>query len=88
MKYGGKVVQTKLLSRLSHKVCRLLSSPVLLLKFTIIIGTAELYKPSLPLLSYHPGYKFETIMFKINVVLLVLCVCLFVFWPFHKIDDL
>ena len=30
MKYGGKVVQTKLLPRLSHKVCHLLSSPVLL----------------------------------------------------------
>ena len=29
-----KFFQTKLLSRLSHKVCRLLSSPVLLRKFT------------------------------------------------------
>ena len=34
MKFGEKVFQTKLLSRLSHKVCRLLSSPVLLRKFT------------------------------------------------------
>ena len=32
-----KLFQTKLLSRLSHKVCRLLSSPVLLHKFTVII---------------------------------------------------
>ena len=30
----GKVFQTELLSRLSHKDCRLLSSPVLLRKFT------------------------------------------------------
>ena len=30
-----KLFQTKLLSRLSHKVCHLLSSPVLLRKFTI-----------------------------------------------------
>ena len=34
MKFGGKVFLTKLLSRLSHKVCRLLSSPVLLRKLT------------------------------------------------------
>ena len=34
MKFGGKVFQTELLSRLSHKECRLLSSPVLLRKFT------------------------------------------------------
>ena len=31
--FGEKLFQTKLLSRLSHKVCRLLSSPVLLRKF-------------------------------------------------------
>ena len=35
MKFGEKLFQTKLLSRLSLKVCRLLSSPVLLRKFTI-----------------------------------------------------
>ena len=35
VKFGEKLFQTKLLSvRLSHKVCRLLSSPVLLRKFT------------------------------------------------------
>ena len=34
--FGEKLFQTKLLSRLSHKVCRLLSSPVLLRKFTNI----------------------------------------------------
>ena len=34
MKFGKKLFQAKLLSRLSHKVCRLLSSPVLLRKFT------------------------------------------------------
>ena len=34
MKFGEKVCQTKLLSRLSHKVCRLLSSAVLLRKIT------------------------------------------------------
>ena len=34
VKFGGKFFQPKLLSRLSHKVCRLLSSPVLLRKFT------------------------------------------------------
>ena len=32
VKFGEKLFQTKLLSRLSHKVCRLLSSPVLLRK--------------------------------------------------------
>ena len=35
VKFGEKLFQTKLLSRLSHKLCRLLSSPDLLLKFTI-----------------------------------------------------
>ena len=34
MNFGETFFQTKLLSRLSHKVCLLLSSPVLLLKFT------------------------------------------------------
>ena len=33
--FGGRVFQPKLLSRLSHKVCGLPSSPVLLRKFTI-----------------------------------------------------
>ena len=36
MKFGGKVSLTKLLSRLSHKVCCLLSSPVLLRKPTTV----------------------------------------------------
>ena len=35
MKFGGRFFQTKFLSRLSHKVCRRLSSPALLHKFTI-----------------------------------------------------
>ena len=35
VKFGEKLFQTTL-SRLSHKVCRLLSSPVLLRKFTNI----------------------------------------------------
>ena len=34
-KFGGKFFQTKLLPRLSHKFCRLLSSPVVLRRFTI-----------------------------------------------------
>ena len=34
MKFGEKLFETKLLSRLSRKVCSLLSSPVLLRKFT------------------------------------------------------
>ena len=37
-KFGGKVFRTRLLSRLLHKVCRLLSSPALLRKLTIITG--------------------------------------------------
>ena len=36
MKFGEKLFQTKLLSRLSHNVCRLRSSPVLLRKFSNI----------------------------------------------------
>ena len=35
MKFGEKLFQTKLLSRLSHKICRLLFSPGLLRKFPI-----------------------------------------------------
>ena len=35
MKFGENLFQTKLLSRLSHKLCRLLSTSDLLLKFTI-----------------------------------------------------
>ena len=40
MKFGEKLFQTKLLSRLSHKVCRLLSSPVLLRKCTKLADLA------------------------------------------------
>ena len=36
VKFSGSKAKAKLLSRLSHKVCRRLSSPVLLRKFTII----------------------------------------------------
>ena len=36
LNFGGRFFQTKLLSRLLHKVCRRLSSPVLLRKFTIV----------------------------------------------------
>ena len=36
MKFGEKLFQTKLLSRLSHKVCRLRSSPDLLRKFSTV----------------------------------------------------
>ena len=36
MKFGGRFFQTKVLSRLSHKVCRRLSSPALLCTFTNI----------------------------------------------------
>ena len=41
VKFGGKVFQTKLLSTLSHKACRLLSSPVLLRKFSNISSSHE-----------------------------------------------
>ena len=42
MKFGERFFQTKLLSRLSHKVCRLLSSPVPLRTFTVVlIGTPK-----------------------------------------------
>ena len=35
--FGKELFRTKLSSRFSHKVCLLLSSPVLLLKFIIIV---------------------------------------------------
>ena len=38
VKFGGRFFQAKLLSRLSHNVCRRLSSPVLLRKFTTILN--------------------------------------------------
>ena len=40
MKFVKKLFQAKLLSRLSHKVSRLLSSPVLLRKFATIASAA------------------------------------------------
>ena len=42
MKFGGRFFQTKLLSRLSHKVCRPLSSTVRLRKFTFSEFTQQL----------------------------------------------
>ena len=44
VKFGGSKAKAKLLSRLSHKVCRRLSSPVLLRKFTIIKRSPPSYK--------------------------------------------
>ena len=41
VKFGGTLFQRKLLSRLSQKVCRLLSSPVLLRKFSYKAWTAH-----------------------------------------------
>ena len=41
VKFGGRLFQRKLLSRLSHKVCRLLFSPVLLRKFSYKVWTAR-----------------------------------------------
>lgn len=49
MKFGGKVSLTKLLSRLSHDVCRLLSSPVLLRISSLFLRDGQL------VLSRHPG---------------------------------
>ena len=43
MKFGRGFFQTKLLTRLSLKVCRLLSSPVLLRKSTINAINASLF---------------------------------------------
>ena len=40
MKFGEKLFETKLLSPSSYKVCRLLSSPVLLRKFITILFTS------------------------------------------------
>ena len=41
VKFGGRLFQRKLLSRLSHKVCRLLYFPVLLRKFSYKAWTAR-----------------------------------------------
>ena len=53
MKFGEKLFQTKLLSRLSLMACRLLYSPVLLLKFTSY-DWSTVYKGSkqLPIFDY------------------------------------
>ena len=47
MKFGEKLFQTKLLSRLSHNVCRLRSSPVLLRKFSSIKSELSQFPPYL-----------------------------------------
>ena len=46
VKFGGSKAKAKLLSRLSHKVCRRLSSPVLLRKFTIEWGGRGIFSKS------------------------------------------
>ena len=43
LKFGGMFFQAKLLSRLSHRVCRFPPSPVLLLKFTNNSPVRELF---------------------------------------------
>ena len=46
MKFRGKFFQKRLLSRLSHKVCRLLSSPLLLGKVTNIDSFPQIFEES------------------------------------------
>ena len=52
--FGEKLFQTKLLSRLSHKVCRLLSSPVLLRKFTIQAGVVQTLDSAIHRINIYP----------------------------------
>ena len=58
MKFGGRFFQTKFLSRLSHKVCRRLSSPVLLRKFTIF------YRCNGTIMGYSKGISTKRTMGK------------------------
>ena len=64
VKFGEKLFERKLLSRLSHKVCRLLSSPFLLRKFTIVFvnlrNRAQLFEGRLAL---NPGLNFTWVSF-------------------------
>ena len=56
---GGKGFQTELLSRLSHKVCRLLSFPVLLRLFTKIKSILASNKT---LVLEHPDWAISTLL--------------------------
>ena len=57
MKIGGKVSLTKLLSRLSHKVCRLLYSPVLLRKPTTVLWITQLDSDLLDCVTCFYGFS-------------------------------
>ena len=91
---GEKLFQTNLLSRLSHKVCRLLSSPVLLRKFTKTVICMDPHSPNKlfptkycflilgdEFLFLNHLFIFRFLFFSLFYVILLLlyCFCFFVF---------
>ena len=65
MKIGGKVSLTKL-SRLSHKVCRLFSSPVLLRKPTTVLWITQLDSDLFDCVTCFYGFSYSILATRVS----------------------
>ena len=65
MKIGGKVSLTKL-SRLSHRVCRLLSSPVLLRKPTAVLWITQLDSDLFDAVTCFYGFSYSILATRVS----------------------
>ena len=66
MKIGGKVSLTKSLSRLSHKVCRLLSSPLLLRKPSTVLWITQLDSDLFDCVTCFYGFSYSILATRVS----------------------
>ena len=86
MKIGGKVSLTKLLSRLSHKVCCLLSSPVLLRKPTTVQWIMQLNSDLFDCVTCFYGFSHSILATRVSSLDLGhVYSCCFFFTPSGKV---
>ena len=85
MKIGGKVFLTKLLSNFSQKVCRLLSSPVLLRKFTTVLWITQLDSDLFDCVTCFYGFSHSILATRVSSLDLGQCLRLFFFTPSGKV---
>ena len=85
MKIGGKVSLTKLLSRLSHKVCCLLSSPVLSLKPTTVQWITQLNSDLFDCVTCFYGFSHSILATRVSSLDLGHVYSCFFFTPSGKV---
>ena len=86
MKFGGNFFQTKLLSHLSDRVCRLLSSPVLLPKFTSDYAQGDWEGSSIiavPKLATFLFLQRTLIIIITSIIIIIIIIIYSFFFPIH-----